>query len=44
MKRIGTWLFLGFLFLGAAVVFSDHGMGAEKKGDYLLLGSIKEGW
>ncbi len=44
MKRIGFWLFMSVLFLISHIIFLDQTVGAEKKGEYLLPGNIKEGW
>ena len=44
MKRVYIWLFVGFLILGGNATFWNQGIGAEKKGEYLLPGNIKEGW
>ena len=44
MRRIGIWFFLGFLFLSGNWIPCNQAAGAEKKGEYLLLGDIKEGW
>ncbi len=44
MKRMGVWLFIGFLLFISNIIFFNQTMGAEKKGEYLLLGDIKEGW
>jgi cytochrome c2 len=44
MKRISIWFFVGaFLFWGITVSWRE-GLGAQKKGEYLLLGDVKEGW
>ena len=41
---MGIWLFAGFLlWIGSWIPF-NQAAGAEKRGAYLLLGDIKEGW
>jgi len=45
MKRISIYLLIGFLLLVSGdLIFWDQGIGAEKKGEYLLPGDIKAGW
>ena len=44
MKRIGVWFFFGFLFFVGNIISFNQTMGAERKGEYLLPGDIKEGW
>jgi mono/diheme cytochrome c family protein len=44
MKRVCIWILISFLFIGGTVLFLDQVFGAEKKGEYLLPGNIKEGW
>ena len=44
MKHIAIWLLIGFLFFGGTIVLFEQALGAEKKGEYLLPGNIKEGW
>lgn len=44
MRRVGIWFFLGFLFLSGNWISFNQAAGAERKGEYLLLGDIKEGW
>src|SRR4030042_1720899 len=44
MKRLGIWFFIGFLFFIGNIISLNQTMGAERKGEYLLLGDIKEGW
>ena len=41
---MSSWLLSGFLFLGGTIIFFDQALGAEKKGEYLLPGDVKEGW
>jgi len=43
MNRIGFWLFFSLLFI-VGILFGRSGIAAEKKGEYLLMGDIKEGW
>jgi mono/diheme cytochrome c family protein len=44
MKRIGFWFFISALFLAGNIISLQPAMGAEKKGEYLLPGNVKEGW
>ena len=44
MKHIAIWLLIGFLFFGGTIVLFEQAFGAEKEGEYLLPGNIKEGW
>ena len=44
MKRISIWFFVGTLLFGGITVSWKEGIGAQKKGEYLLPGDIKEGW
>jgi len=44
MKRIGLLLFVNLFFLVGNMISFNQAMGAEKKGEYLLPGTIKEGW
>ena len=44
MRRMGLRCFLTFLFIVGNILFWGQGMAAEKKGDYLLMGEVKEGW
>ena len=44
MKRIGFWFFISALFLAGNIISLQSAMGAERKGDYLLPGNMKEGW
>ncbi len=43
MKRIILRLFMSF-FIFSVIIVSNHGIAAEKKGEYLLPGDFKEGW
>ena len=44
MRRIATLFFVGLLFLSGYLGSQDQSIAAEKKGAYLLLGDVKEGW
>jgi nitric oxide reductase subunit C len=44
MKHILIRLFLGLLLLSGNAIFLNQAEGAEKKGEYLLPGDLKEGW
>ena len=44
MNRIGLLLFVNLFFLVGNMISFNQAMGAEKKGEYLLPGTIKEGW
>ena len=44
MKRIGIWLFVVFLSFPGSTYLGGQEAFAEKKGEYLLLGDVKEGW
>jgi len=44
MKRIGFWFFISVLFLAGNIIYLAQAIGAERKGEYLLPGDIKEGW
>ena len=44
MKRIGFWFIISALFLAGNIISLQSAMGAEKKGEYLLPGNVKEGW
>jgi mono/diheme cytochrome c family protein len=44
MKHILIRFFLGLLLLTGNATFLNQAAGAEKKGEYLLPGDIKEGW
>jgi cytochrome c2 len=43
MKKLIVYSFL-ILLLGISPFWGNRGKGAEKKGDYLLPGDVKEGW
>ena len=44
MKRFSTRYLIGFLLLVGLTISLEPAMGAEKEGEYLLPGDIKEGW
>jgi len=44
MKRMIICCFAILAFLSGAFIFFDRTLGAEKKGEYLLPGNVKEGW
>jgi mono/diheme cytochrome c family protein len=44
MKRIGFWSLISFLCLAGNIISLKPALGAEQKGEYLVLGDIKEGW
>ena len=44
MKRMGGWFSVGVLIFTGTILFWAHGMAAEKKETYLLMGDVKEGW
>jgi cytochrome c2 len=44
MRRIGICFFVGFLFWSGNWISLNQSAGAEKKGEYLLPGDVKEGW
>ena len=44
MNRIGLLLLVNLFFLVGNMISFNQAMGAEKKGEYLLPGDIKEGW
>ena len=44
MRRMGIWFFVGLLFLSGNWISLNQPVGAEKRGEYLLPGDIKEGW
>ena len=44
MRRISIWFVFSFLFLSGNLIHLNQAGGAEKKGEYLLLGDIKAGW
>jgi cytochrome c len=44
MNRIGLLLLVNLFFLVGNMISFHQAMGAEKKGEYLLPGDIKEGW
>jgi mono/diheme cytochrome c family protein len=44
MKRIVIWLFVVFLSFPGSTYLGGQEAFAEKKGEYLLLGDVKEGW
>jgi cytochrome c len=44
MKRIFVYFLMAFPFLLGTIVSSEQAVGADKKEEYLLPGSIKEGW
>jgi cytochrome c2 len=44
MRHVSICCFLSFIFLSGNWIFLNQSVGAEKRGEYLLLGDIKEGW
>ena len=44
MKQFSVRYFIGLLFLVGLTISFERTMGAEKEGEYLLPGDIKEGW
>ncbi len=44
MKRILIYFSIILLFLGGILIFWNSGRSAEKKGEYLVPGDVKEGW
>jgi len=44
MKPLAIFFVIGLLFLSGYLWPLDQGIAAEKKGAYLLLGDVKEGW
>jgi mono/diheme cytochrome c family protein len=44
MKRFGLWFFISILLLAGNIIPLEQATGAERKGEYLLPGDVKEGW
>ncbi len=44
MRNVLVWSFIGLLLLSGNWIFLNQVVGAEKKGEYILPGDIKEGW
>jgi cytochrome c len=44
MRRKSIWFLFSILFLSGNWIYLDQAAGAEKRGEYILLGDIKEGW
>ena len=44
MRNVSICFFLSFIFLSGNWISLNQAVGAEKRGEYLLLGDIKEGW
>jgi mono/diheme cytochrome c family protein len=44
MRRIYIWFLVSVLLFGGIVIFWKESIGDEKRGEYLILGDIKEGW
>ncbi len=44
MNRAGLRLVIGLFFFIGIITFLSLAWGVEKKGEYLLLGNVKEGW
>jgi cytochrome c2 len=44
MKRAGAWLLISLLFVGGNVLVRNQRSEAQKQGDYLIPGDVKEGW
>ena len=44
MKRFGLWFMISTLFLAGNIIPLEQATGAEKKGEYILPGNVKDGW
>jgi mono/diheme cytochrome c family protein len=44
MKRMAITTVLGLLLISGWIILPEQGLGADKKGGYLLPGDVKEGW
>lgn len=44
MRRQVIYGLIAFLILGVTLISRDQGRGAEKRGGYIVLGDVKEGW